>query len=48
MEEITRLLKENNMMLKAICQYLANQEGVNIINNLITDIIANKITHGNI
>ena len=46
MDEIIRLLRENNQMLRAICQYLANQEGVNIINNLITDIIANKITHG--
>lgn len=46
MEEVIRLLRENNQMLRAICQYLSNQTGINIINNLLTDIIANEITHG--
>lgn len=44
MEEILRLLRENNLMLRAICQYLFehNKEGsLEDIKDFVTNIVAN-------
>lgn len=44
MEEILQLLRENNLMLKAICKYLVerDREGSNEdIKDFVTNIVAN-------
>lgn len=44
MDEILRLLKENNLMLKAICKYLVerDKEGSNEdIKDFVTNVVAN-------
>ena len=50
-EEILRLLKENNIMLKFICENIIakeqNQDSRDVMNNVIGDWIANYIMNGN-
>lgn len=53
MEEIIRLLRENNQMLKLICRYLASQGSVEyqdnkaFMMNLLADIITDGINSRN-
>lgn len=44
MEEVLRLLRENNLMLRAICQYIAEHSkdgSAEDIKDFVTNIIAN-------
>ena len=44
MEEILKLLRENNLMLRAICKYIINhnrEESIEDIKDFVTNIVAN-------
>lgn len=49
MEEILKILKENNQMLKYICAYLASQDSTevqdqkNLFINIIADLLVDNI-----
>ena len=50
MDEILRLLRENNLMLKAICKYLAehdkedlDEDAKDFVANIVANIYANKL-----
>lgn len=48
MDEILSLLRENNLMLKAICTYINNKEDSSFddIKNFVMDIVSNIYTNG--
>lgn len=43
MDEILRLLKENNLMLRAICSYLGHskEDSIEDIKDFVTNVVAN-------
>lgn len=41
-EELLRLTKENNYMLKHIIAYLRKDNNIDFINNILANLIANK------
>lgn len=50
MEEIIRLLKENNIMLKFICNYIVNKDQIqdykDFLNNVAADMYVETLTRG--
>ena len=42
-EELLRLTRENNIMLKNIIQYLRGDNSVDFIQNIIANLIANSL-----
>ncbi len=53
MEEILRLLRENNQMLRLICNYLASQgstehqDSKNLMINILADLFVDNLTNRN-
>lgn len=44
-EELLRLTRENNIMLKNIIQYLHGDNSVDFMQNIIANLIANSLEH---
>ena len=51
MEELLRLLRENNIMLRFLCNYIIEKEQVqdtkDFLNNVAADVYVETITRGN-
>lgn len=53
MEEILRLLRDNNQMLRLICNYLASQgstehqDSKNLMINILADLFVDKLNNQN-